>query len=88
MGRLIDGDALEVVTAKVPKGMDAKSYMAGMEYVLSQIDAQPTIEQRKTGKWIKKDGSDLLYCSECGLPTMHRWPYCEQCGAMMEGEQP
>ena len=70
--RTIDADALEVVTAKVPKGMDAKSYMAGMEYVLNQIDALPTIEERKTGKWIRvhgfatPGGDPVWCCSECG----------------------
>ena len=46
------------------------------------VEIQPTIE-RKTGKWIKKD-CDLLYCSECDLPSLHPWPYCERCGAKME----
>lgn len=45
------------------------------------VEVQPTIE-RKTGKWIKKD-CDLLYCSECDLPSLHPWPYCERCGAKM-----
>ena len=69
MGRMIDGDALEVVTAKVPKGMDAKSYMAGMEYVLSQIDALPTIEEHNTGKWIPYEfGDDTWHkCTACGI---------------------
>ena len=39
--------------------------------------------ERKTGKWIKKD-CDLLYCSECDLPSLHPWPYCERCGAKMD----
>lgn len=45
-------------------------------------------EERKTGKWIKKD-CDLLYCSECDLPSLQPWPYCERCGAKMlqEGEE-
>lgn len=41
---------------------------------------------RKKGKWIKKN-CDLLYCSECDLPSMHPWPYCERCGAEMRGEE-
>lgn len=51
--------------------------------VIRQINILPTIEERKTGKWIKKD-CDLLYCSECDLPSLHQWPYCERCGAKME----
>lgn len=100
--RTIDADALEVVTAKVPKGMDAKSYMAGMEYVLSQIDALPTIEERKTGKWIRTDKTDIVdgkhinwvkwNCSECGVEKKIGWAkgvkFCPNCGAKMEGTQP
>lgn len=51
--------------------------------VIRQINILPTIEERKMGKWIKKD-CDLLYCSECDLPSLHPWPYCERCGAKME----
>ncbi len=39
------------------------------------------------GRWKKKKDSDLFYCSECELPSMHKWPYCERCGAKMDGEK-
>lgn len=42
--RLIDADTFEVVTTKIPDGMDAESYMAGMDFVLNKIDDAPTIE--------------------------------------------
>ena len=92
--RTIDADALEVVTAKVPKGMDAKSYMAGMEYVLNQIDALPTIEERKTGKWIQDQKSKRYRCDQClsfALKTddmqENLSDFCPVCGADMR-EQP
>lgn len=99
MSRLIDADALEVVTAKVPKGMNAKSYMAGMNYVLSQIDALPTIEERKTGKWIIEpyDAQNDIFIHRCGTCMRvamlgghtTKFKFCPLCGsAMMEGEQP
>lgn len=37
------------------------------------------------GKWEKRE-SGLFYCTECGLPSMHKWPYCEQCGAKMDAQ--
>ena len=92
--RLIDADALEVITVKVPKGMDAKSYMTGMEYVLRKVDALPTIEERKTGKWIWKT-LDVYKCSECETEThvdecMEEpiYNFCPYCGARLvqEGE--
>lgn len=70
--RLIDADAL-------------KEYFSYSARLCEDIDKFPTIEERKTGKWIKKD-CDLLYCSECDLPSLHPWPYCERCGAKMGGE--
>jgi hypothetical protein len=39
------------------------------------------------GRWKKKKDSDLFYCSECELPSMHKWPYCERCGAKMDDER-
>jgi uncharacterized paraquat-inducible protein A len=39
------------------------------------------------GRWKKKKDSDLFYCSECELPSMHKWPYCERCGAKMYVER-
>lgn len=71
--RMIDGDALEVVTAKVPQGMDAKSYMAGMEYVLSQIDALPTIEDRKTGRAVYQAGYAEGYKSAQSERKTGKW---------------
>ena len=40
---------------------------------------------RARGTWIKKRGTGIYYCSECGLPSLHDWPYCERCGADMRG---
>lgn len=50
----------------------------------AHIAKMPSVTpERKKGKWIKKD-CDLLYCSECDLPSLHPWPYCERCGTKME----
>ena len=70
--RMIDADALKE---------KAFGKRGGLIHT-ADIDSMPTIE-RKTGKWIKKD-CDLLYCSECDLPSLHPWPYCERCGAKMD----
>ena len=75
--RLIDADALIEKLDAEPEG----GYYSPHD-VISLLMTQPTIE-RKTGKWIKKD-CDLLYCSECDLPSLHPWPYCERCGAKMD----
>lgn len=58
------------------------------------IDEQPTIEERKTGKWIICDDG-YVRCSECNtkapwLTDEMSWmsDYCPNCGTKMEGEQP
>ena len=94
--RLIDADAFEVVTTKIPDGMNTESYIAGMDFVLNKIDDAPTIEERKTGKWIKEywNGEHTRKCSACNITqtvTTYRgkvnFKYCPYCGADMRGEQ-
>ena len=65
------------------------------------IDEQPTIEERKTGKWEEKEVSSekvidewqSARCSECGkyhtTPYMYyfdSFSFCPNCGADMRGE--
>lgn len=40
-------------------------------------------KKQRIGKWISRG---IFYCSECDMPSMQKWPYCEQCGAEMEEE--
>lgn len=52
----------------------------------------PTIEERKTGKWIDKWHNDSRYCDQCGAVLegdYWYWRnnyYCYHCGAKMEVE--
>ena len=52
------------------------------------IDAMPTIEERKTGKWIGKYPVTSA-CSECNYlihdSKVKVFAYCPNCGAKMEG---
>ena len=61
---------------------DMKRRLDDWVTTLPSADVAPVAHAR----WEKKD-SCLFYCSECGLPSMHKWPYCEQCGAKMDGEE-
>lgn len=45
MPRLIDADAVVVMTATCPKGMDIDSFIAGMGAVLDRIYEAPTVEE-------------------------------------------
>lgn len=87
MPRLIDADMFEAVTTKIPDGMDAESYMAGMDFVLNKIDDAPTIEpERKKGKWIKMSDADGIFyaCSDCGEWHEEISNYCPNCGTRMD----
>lgn len=58
--------------------------------VIDNLRSLPTIEERKEGKWIKRD--KWLYCSACddggwGLGAVtYGWQYCPSCGAKIIGE--
>lgn len=55
------------------------------DILVDSINSIPTIEERKEGKWIKRD--KWLYCSACdgggwGLGAVtYEWQYCPLCGA-------
>lgn len=57
------------------------------------VEALPTIEEHKTGLWIKdrraslNSGSyEVFVCSECESAFNWRMRYCGHCGAKMEVE--
>lgn len=80
--RLIDADALIEAYGRAHKGEPGKARQL-------ILDA-PTIEERKSGKWI--DNSDGIegawnYCSVCGEQAIDLYDFCPNCGADMRGEQ-
>lgn len=77
-------DAVNVV-ANTEKIVASFNYQYAIDALLAltPADVTPVVH----GRWEKKKDSGLFYCSECGLPSMHKWPYCEQCGAKMDGER-
>lgn len=85
--RLIDAYALiaEMHNVILEDGEDRRTFYA-------VIERQPTIEERKTGKWICSDDMyETAVCSSCGWDTTDPWghivhwfKYCPNCGARME----
>jgi len=67
------------------------------EDACSAIEDAPTIEERKTGHWIRHPeqkniyGGKCIECSECGEKYMVQYiedeKFCRNCGAKMEGEE-
>jgi len=65
--------------------IDRCGLSTALDYIedIPAADVAPVVH----GRWKKKKDSDLFYCSECELPSMHKWPYCKRCGAKMDGER-
>lgn len=89
--RLIDGDALKEYFFRPYSNEESYSNIE-LERI---IDAQPTIEERKTGKWIELTNANHTYvCSVCGRMLVNitdgkntvtiKYPFCH-CGAKMIG---
>lgn len=90
--RLIDADALKEYFFRPYSNEESYSNIE-LEKI---IDAQPTIEERKTGKWIISNTNSKVTtykCSECGrivhddtgYDVSKDYPYCH-CGADLRGE--
>lgn len=83
--RAIDADLLEP-----DADYDDGEYWA---VSMAQIQGAPTIEERKTGKWIKSNNSCTIRCNQCGqemtsLCDIQLPNYCLNCGSqMMRGEE-
>lgn len=87
MGRMIDAD--ELITA-FPCGETVRT-----ESVRATIKHMPTIEERKTGKWIIRETAfedTEAKCSNCGFVTLVNEPenglhmvsdllFCPRCGS-------
>lgn len=99
MNRLIDADALmKIYRDRVDKVIDRYGFHSSEHGILSGamklLEEQPTIEERKTGKWIAIKKGELGYsvgdfrCTACEqpCPCYHLTPYCPNCGAKMEGK--
>lgn len=83
-GRLIDADALiEKLEAwkKEAERRDANINYAFASAIIAQVNAEPTIEERKVGKWIEEsqyvdkwgDTIEILKCPICGF----KHDYCQ-----------
>lgn len=96
--RLIDADAMkerlgmahECDDCDDPRACRYDSIYTKRDFCLC-IDDEPTVEERKTGRWIWDD--EGYHCSECFFhaygDTLNcldgTFKYCPHCGAKMEG---
>ena len=91
--RMIDADSLkERMLAETPEHEKGVVDLF-LEAVAAMIDEQPTIEDRKTGKWIDEtfEPWGLVYhpykCNQCGEHSEADSNFCPNCGADMKGGQ-
>ena len=71
-------------------------YVGALHDIGDDIKQMPTIEERKTGRWLIFEGAcepDYMECSRCKWITEYyggleeEWGYCPNCGArMVRGE--
>lgn len=81
--RLIDAD--ELIHIKIDEADPPFSFVP-TEF----IDAAPTVDPVKHGRWRKKWFSlartEIAYCSACSKGTVWAFAYCPNCGAKMDEE--
>lgn len=93
--RLIDADALKEkfqecfnsITVSDPFITGVKT---GYESAGYWIDEAPTVEERKHGRWVRRN--DIIACSECIWDmcfdeNIAELNYCPNCGAIMDGRK-
>ena len=86
--RLIDASELK-------RAIAASAVVEDGKHIFDIIDEQPTVEERKTGHWIRHPEQKNIYggkcveCSECGEKYMVQYieyeKFCRNCGAKLEG---
>ena len=84
--RLIDADAMKADLLTVDP-----QYETMIQWCITVLDAQSTIEERKTGKWIRHpeleaDGECGYECDQCGMGSDVDYNFCMRCGAKMIGD--
>lgn len=67
-----------------------KAFVRGMELVKKAEEETPTVDVQEVrhGKWIVDEDGGVVICSECGeehIENGFRPPYCDMCGAKMDG---
>lgn len=93
--RLIDADALIVDIKECIEAKDSNyewEQVEGLEVALSCVDDAPTIDERKTGKWIVDPYKGTLTCSTCkeefscfpSIGWKPLWDFCPYCGSRNE----
>ena len=93
--RLIDADSLIESIERLNRPICDDYHMKGyvLDQIIQDIRNEPTIEERKKGKWIKLYEGNYK-CSECGdwwgidnNEMVEDFKFCPNCGADMRGEE-
>lgn len=79
--------AIERATRDLFDGQTADYVAADIKEKLNAVPAADVAPVRH-GKWERTDGNSYPSCSECGCESLSRAnrPYCQFCGAKMDGK--
>lgn len=79
--RLIDADKIPWTDLNDNPNSNIKVLVTFAE----KVNRMPTIEERKTGKWIETDSHEPCWykCDQCGRLSDIKEIYCPTCGASM-----
>jgi rubrerythrin len=85
---MTNSEAIETLQANYPDAC-FEQLRDAVDIAIYALSAQPTIEPRKKGKWVKQNPMvDTEECSECGYNIQGEeleTPFCPWCGADMRG---
>ena len=89
MSKLIYVDRLKKDILDLPNNYNGFSDTYDKACIIGVIDEQPTVEERKTGKWIDYTDEGYVECPFCHSATncednKDELHYCFSCGARME----
>ena len=82
--RLIDADAFEA--HMLHEWVKTEISNGDWTHFREMINAEPTIEERKKGKWIELDFTEAweYRCNQCGRRSDFKENFCPNCGCEME----
>lgn len=78
--------AIDFVKSNTPT-IDGETTMRCVERSLENVPTADVVEVRH-GAWVKVTAYHIHYrCSECNHMKQYKKPYCEICGAKMDGKE-
>lgn len=88
MSKLIYVDRLKKDILDLPNCYNGFSDTYDKACIIGVIDEQPTVEERKTGKWIPHSEKSREYIGTVLVNVTYDYWFCDACGYRVEKGQP